>query len=78
MKATTHNTQPDEYGCVPNTAHQTDRELTGVCDHFRRESFFMVIEEYLMMCRDRSQTYKDIGDPEACRERITREVSSLP
>lgn len=38
----------------------------------------MVIGEYLMMCRGRSQTYKDIGDSETCRERITREVSSLP
>lgn len=54
------------------------RELTGVCDHFRLEPFFMVIEEYLMMCGDRSQTYKDIRDSEACRERIIREVSSLP
>lgn len=53
-------------------------EVTGVCDHVRSGPFFVVIEEYLMLCREMSQTCKDIGDSEVHREGVTKEVSSLP
>lgn len=76
MKAATDSTDKG-CGCVPDTGPRTGSEVTG-CDHVQLGPFFMVIEEYLMMCGETRQTHKDIRDSEVCREGVTWEVSSLP